>query len=170
MIPIIIFNYSITHFASFIIAKHKKYFHQKIPRWHARLFFYWRKGENHFLGMIILQAQFFNVASMLNRPDYLRKEPLKLLNDFALRNGLSQLVDFCTWSRTIKSSVSTARARIELRIKLKFFTFNWFFLRLSCSAFKLLRSLFSFFLKLTINLFFKSKIKICHAFTILIPA
>ena len=44
----------------------------------------------------------FNLdARMSNRPDYLRKEPLKLLNEFALHNNLSQMVDFCTWSRTI---------------------------------------------------------------------
>ena len=44
----------------------------------------------------------FNLdARMLNRPDYLRKDQLKLLNDFAISNNLSQLVDFCTWSRTI---------------------------------------------------------------------
>ena len=44
----------------------------------------------------------FNLdARMSNRQDYLRKEPLKLLNDFALVNNLSQIVNFCTWSRTI---------------------------------------------------------------------
>ena len=44
----------------------------------------------------------FNLdARMSNRQDYLRKEPLKLLNDFALDNNLSQIIEFCTWSRTI---------------------------------------------------------------------
>ena len=46
----------------------------------------------------------FNLdARMSNRPDYLRKEPLKLLNDFALSCSFSQMVDFCTWSRTINN-------------------------------------------------------------------
>ena len=44
----------------------------------------------------------FNLdARMLNRQDYLRKEPLKLLESFAFDHHLSQIVEFCTWSRTI---------------------------------------------------------------------
>ena len=40
----------------------------------------------------------FNLDTrMSNRPDYLRKEPLKLLNDFALGHNLSQIVEFCSW-------------------------------------------------------------------------
>ena len=56
----------------------------------------WLYEIGFFLGAF--QVAFGNI---INRPDYLRKDQLKLLNDFAISNNLSQLVDFCTWSRTI---------------------------------------------------------------------
>ena len=44
----------------------------------------------------------FNLdASMENRPDYDRKVPLNLLNNFALEKNLIQMVSEATWSRVI---------------------------------------------------------------------
>ena len=44
----------------------------------------------------------FNLdANMNHRLDYNRKVPLNLLNNFALKNHLIQIVDFNTWSRNI---------------------------------------------------------------------
>ena len=45
----------------------------------------------------------FNLdASMSDRLDYNYKIPMKCLTDFALEKNLTQLVNFNTWSRTIK--------------------------------------------------------------------
>ena len=47
----------------------------------------------------------FNLDARMNhRNDYNRKNPLKLLNEFALENHLIQLVDFNTWSRNINGT------------------------------------------------------------------
>ena len=40
---------------------------------------------------------------MSGRNDYDRKIPLLLLNDFAMNNSLVQIVNFETWTRTIKA-------------------------------------------------------------------
>ena len=45
----------------------------------------------------------FNLdAKMIHRNDYYRKIPLNLLISFATENNYIQIVDFPTWSRTIK--------------------------------------------------------------------
>ena len=52
----------------------------------------------------IVMGDFNLDVGMSNRNDYDRKIPLTLLNEFALNNDLIQVINFKTWTRTIKGT------------------------------------------------------------------
>ena len=90
-----------------------------MPTWAKRIDS-WNKGDVVKVMFCYIMGDFNLDAKMDNRGDYLRKIPLKLLNDFALSNNLTQIVDFNTWSRTINGDrkESALRNPNQLRVSI----------------------------------------------------
>ena len=60
--------------------------------------------KNSITDNCLIMGDFNLDVKMIGRSDYSNKVLLSHLNNYALENDLTQLVDFCTWNRTIKGT------------------------------------------------------------------